>query len=139
MSAFIVHEDHINALVSYAKAKKCLGDWSAQQWTTELYQENVKSIEYKYPSDKGKYPKDIAFQMDDYAASQLTAINILKMVACYEYQTGEHQEWETSAAYEMCQRLKNYAVRNLPGYEEAVYEYRKCPPLKANSQLRAIA
>ncbi len=139
MSAFIIHEDHINALVSYAKTKKLLGDFSAQQWTTELYQENVKSIEYRYPSEKEKYSKDISFQIDYYAVSRLRAIDILKMVACYEYQACEHQEWETSAAYKMCQRLKNYAVRNLPGYEEAVDEYRKCPPLRTSLPPRAIA
>ena len=44
---------------------------------------------------------------------------ILKTIACYEYQSCEHPEWETSEAKAFCETLRHIVITGLPGYEEA--------------------
>lgn len=40
-------------------------------------------------------------------------------VACYEYQSCEHDGWETSAAHAFCRALKDHMLAHLPGFEAA--------------------
>lgn len=59
-----------------------------------------------------------------FAAVEMSDVKIdpvvtLKSIACYSYQSCEHDGWETSRAKELCDRLRDGAISALPGYEQA--------------------
>lgn len=49
-------------------------------------------------------------------------VEILKAIACYEYQSCEHDEWETSEAKTFCKALRSRMIQSLPGYDTAAWE-----------------
>jgi len=44
---------------------------------------------------------------------------VIKAISCYEYQTCEHEGWETSEAHAFCKALRNKMINALPGYDAA--------------------
>jgi hypothetical protein len=53
----------------------------------------------------------------------LPAVHILKMCACLAYQSCETDDWDKTKAYELLQMIKDAAIRKLPGYEDAPWDY----------------
>jgi hypothetical protein len=51
------------------------------------------------------------------------AIQALKLIACYEYQSCEHPEWPKSDAKDFCDSLTRALVRVVPGYDAAPWEW----------------
>ena len=49
----------------------------------------------------------------------LTAVEGLKALDGYVYQSCEHPDWEKSEAYRWVERLRDALIRFLPGYAEA--------------------
>jgi hypothetical protein len=49
----------------------------------------------------------------------LTPIEIIKAVHCLQYQSCEHEEWQTSEAAQNCHQIVHQAASLLPGYEAA--------------------
>ena len=143
MSAFIVDKIHIDGLVqamlesngfhspfryffkdkSHAVVKENANDIGSMLW-----EENLKSIDSRYPDCKedGKYPGPIDFSTKDIvsytykrASQRVKLIDALKAIDCYEYQTCEHNDWEKSESFAICQSLRKWLISRLPGYEEA--------------------
>lgn len=52
-------------------------------------------------------------------ARHLTAVEALKAIDGYEYQSCEHPDWEASEAYTFCETLRKYLISSLPGYDAA--------------------
>ena len=50
------------------------------------------------------------------------AIDILKAISCYEYQTCEAPGWDTSTAKAFCEGLRDAIIPALPGYNDAPWE-----------------
>lgn len=100
-----------------------------------LWTENVRSIHARYPdtaeADNGApaYPGPADFGIADIAAyrwertEQLSAIHGLGILRCYEYQSCEHDGWESSEAYRFCNALRHALINKLPGMDEAPWEY----------------
>jgi hypothetical protein len=97
-----------------------------------LWRENLRSIEYRYPdtAENGDYPGPCDFTRDDIDAYTFdlwarrpTVIEGLSILACYEYQTCEHTEWPASEAYSFCDALRHDLIRQLPGYNDAPWEW----------------
>jgi len=92
-----------------------------------LVKENLSSIHARYP-DTIADPKHTPGPCDQYwlqpytwtrPTRRLNAVEALKALACYEYQSCEHQEWESSAARQFCESLRHALIGCLPGYDEA--------------------
>tara|TARA_R110000868_G_scaffold147436_1_gene368946 strand:- start:365 stop:748 length:384 start_codon:yes stop_codon:yes gene_type:complete len=125
MSAFIVSQNHINYLVQ--AARHISRDMSRRypngsDVALMLETENWKSVTCRYGHEKdfGETPtlRNVPFQ----PKVRLTPVQVLKAIACYEYQSCEHLGWETSTARQFCERLRAAMIRDLPGYEEATWE-----------------
>ncbi len=140
MSAFIVSKVHIDAMVrlaivyspSYAIPYGDIGEvrLHPDEVGRAILAENVASVTHRYPDDK---PEELpgpngAYWLGEYLYSPLggrtpTPIEGLKLINCYEYQSCEHPEWESSKAKEFCDRLRHQLISLLPGYDEAPWDW----------------
>ena len=95
-----------------------------------LVQENLRSIQYRYPdtiSDPSRTPGPLAryweypyvFPQDTKALSTLQAFNA---ISCLDYQSCEHPEWGTSDAHKFLDSLTWALIHALPGYNGADWE-----------------
>ena len=105
---------------------------TANQVGAMLAAENRRSVDHRYNETEmedfytfTRYPGS----GDSVAPGtpQLDPVQVLKAIACYEYQSCEHPEWETSEAHEFCIMLRHATIARLPGYEAAAWEI---PPVK---------
>jgi len=147
MSAFMVSKSHINALVAvayYGPAGAHSRYWYAPYFHDHklqredldelgdmLVKENLSSIHARYPdtiSNPDATPGPCnnywlePFQFAD-GSKRPNVVQALKLIACYEYQSCEHDEWERSAARRYCEGLRHALINCLPGYEEAPWEW----------------
>lgn len=127
MSAFIVSNTQINALVRYASRNDIRAYYSnpsrvlrvageEQEAAEMLLAANYTSVNYRYKENE--LPREIVYRID---APMLTAMQAIKLAQCLEYQSCEFPEWEDSAACALLEAIVSYAVRRLPGYDEAPY------------------
>ena len=61
----------------------------------------------------------IAPGMPRVIAPPASTVVIAKQIANYEYQSCEHDSWESSEAHAFCRALAEGLLRSLPGWEEA--------------------
>ncbi len=144
MSAFIVGKVHIDAILRvaivhipgsqfhwyYHEEHRDLTDPDAIGG--RLVAENAASVHYRYPQDPidGLPGPTDAYWMKPYFYSPFggrvpTVVEGLKLIKCYEYQSCEHPNWETSEAKAFCDALKEHLIRHLPGYDDAPWEWRE--------------
>jgi hypothetical protein len=141
MSAWIVSKTHIDALVRAGIRAHIIdptdsmgtdgfgytGKKGPTDWGRLLWLENLRSVQHRYPRENstelpGPCPTPFPDAYDfagNYHMPILPAVNVLKAIACYEYQSCEHPGWEDSEAHRFCQALKNAAITWLPGYDSA--------------------
>lgn len=50
------------------------------------------------------------------------AVDVLKAIACYEYQACEAPGWDASTARAFCEALRRAVIPALPGYTDAPWE-----------------
>lgn len=136
MSAWIVSREHIDVMIAtglqYGRSgwqgnlswRVAEGENEYRELTREsadevgrmLWRENVRSIEYRYPDtvDNRDYPGPISFereQADEYTYTPpriagLSAGEAFKLVACYDYQSCETDDWLETEAYRFCRALE---------------------------------
>ena len=138
MSAYIEDKAHIDALVTLARWgpervispdnswRSSVGDSDGE--TSRIGQmladENIKSVQYRYHGEALETlpgPADKSDLLDYHYARgrSLTAVEGLKALHGYQYQSCEHPDWEESEAYRWVERLHDALIRFLPGYAEA--------------------
>lgn len=148
MSAFIVSETHIKTLAVYAAGTrypmemrvdprylaydipelKTTFEFLAEKdrvavasyYANMMYIENIISVNSRY--NETAEPEKIAVTENDFSKKQYTAVEILKLCNCLIYQSCEHEEWKTSGAKILIQKIKESAINDLPGYDEAPWE-----------------
>ena len=124
MSAFIVSDTHINALVRYASrhnVRAFHGNPLAmfqvkdnEQAAAELLlAENVKSVNYRYRDN------EVMSITYDRGAPILTAIQAIKAAQCLRYQSCECDDFEESIAFKLIEAIIADAIPRLDGYESA--------------------
>ena len=124
MSAFIVSDTHINALVRYASrhnVRAFHGNPLAmfqvkdnEQAAAELLlAENVKSVNYRYRDN------EVMSITYDRGAPILTAIQAIKAAQCLRYQSCECDDFEESIAFKLIEAIIADAIPRLEGYESA--------------------
>ncbi len=123
MSAYIVANDHSNALINLAISgpRDAAGRWypvvqehAAQATGQMLMNENVKSVDYRYKESNA--PRVFTWDPD---APRPGVVEGFKAIAGYVYQACEHPDFAGSAAQDFCQQLRARLASVLPGYEEA--------------------
>ena len=146
MSAFVVSHAHINAMLSFANRNARdygriypnrensqqalhLSDVNDLQKIAEiLYAQNVRSVHCRYPGDEdvsslpgvvGEVGTDIRFT---FARKVPTAVGQLKLLSCYDYQSCESGDYDTSTAARIVEVLRKQAINALPGYADAEWE-----------------
>ena len=139
MSAFIVSEDHIDALVSVAlfgvaEVPALSGRWhtpyfgnpghkvevhNADKLGEMLVRENVASVQARYPNERMSSIEVYRYPFQKLPVPAVGVVAALKLVQCYEYQSCEHDGWDESAAKRFCLAFKDQLIRCLPGYDTA--------------------
>lgn len=139
MSAFLVSDAHIDALVTVAlfgvaEKTAASGNWhgpyvgnparpvdvhNANRVGEMLIRENEASIKARYPSDKTPPAPDYVYPFHRLPVPAISAVAALKLLDCYEYQACEHTGWESSAAKRFCNHLQGRLISCLPGYDAA--------------------
>lgn len=129
MSAFIVNETHIDALVTYAVNKRAsywdeinqtrvdITTFNADRIGQILHDENVRSVNYRY----AETDKSDEYRWHFYT-KPLSAAQVIKACDCLDYQSCETPDWEESTAWRILQEIKSTAMRHIPGYESAEWE-----------------
>lgn len=149
MSAYVVDKTHIDllvdALIRYFAVDE-LHDMVDDRCETgialldrlgeTLVEQNVRSVLHRYRDDRSMVPEYA--QRYRYAPVLVvpTPVELLKAIACYEYQSCETDDWESTRAYRMMERLKLRIIIHLPGYEEAPWEWTE-ETVKARIQARS--
>jgi len=118
MSAFIVCKEHVDALVTLAVRHGLVPEGDESKIGAMLTRENRKSVNYRY-SERIKAPA-YTFRA---SLRVPTAVEGLKAIACYSYQTCEHRAWERSQAFKLCRQLEHELISILPGYDAAPWEW----------------
>lgn len=146
MSAHMQSNAHIDAIITHAISGECEGvfdrDAGGVHWVyngthytmdaryadvftlvtpTEaaelLFNENKKSVEYRYPGDK--------FMAVDYPYGEykptglLTLPGILMAIDGLVYQSCEHPDFYASSAYALLMAVKSKMASKMPGYGDA--------------------
>jgi hypothetical protein len=145
MSAYMVDREHIRALVHFATRTKeqhqtsafriwWSGNWHgfdygdpdhAAQLGAELWTENRRSIEARYPdcagSDDlpGKIGEDWVYGEHHRPQRERTPVEILMACAGFAYQACETDDWDKTKAHAIIDAIKEKAIRKLPGYGDA--------------------
>jgi hypothetical protein len=116
MSAWRVSEEHISALVYWMIKAGLTDEDRADEIGAMLWWENYKSVNARYsesdeiPGYKYRVPTPIPAGPDGYpnAYDPEDMNHALKLVACYDYQSCEHDGWEASIAYRRSHALRAY-------------------------------
>ena len=145
MSAFFVGTDHINAMLTFVeRMDTCtpMPDGTRVNRPTNsdltkigqaLIHENIASLAFRYPNDYEELvdvseAKRWNYQPDlNWWIKPNTALRVIKLCHCYDYQSCEHDGWEQSFAYKFSHWLADRATSRLPGYDDADWGYYKNP------------
>lgn len=148
MSAYIVDREHIAFLVCAAMSRSISrhtftwyikadqrneqlgsGDLEkAVEVANMLWLENIKSVSHRYPGESSAtLPGPIGGEFVIEAKhlplwwAGFKPVNVLKACDCYEYQSCEHDGWESSDACAFINRLRAAAWHSLAGYDDAAW------------------
>lgn len=127
MSAYIVHDSHIDAILTWASDKGCATPVHFEKNLTIsqvrgnesaigqiLINENTKSVNHRYKDDS---------KADRYTFKrfpiELTPVEMIKAIECLDYQSCEHDGWAGSFACNVLKWIGNAARDALPGYDAA--------------------
>jgi hypothetical protein len=127
MSAFIVPDYHINALVSWAAERHGLNAvsyyWGGRRREVRgdekriasvLYAENVRSVNARYREADAAH----GFKFKR-VPNRLNPIDVVKACHGYGYQACEANGWEQSEAFAIIAAITQSAIRAVPGYSES--------------------
>lgn len=131
MSAFVVSSEHVDVILAYGLRKPGDLNWLAQRepeivWKRfdynddaptlvgrMLMQENVASVCARYEQDTAdEYERALAYTYTE-PGFLLTAPEVLKAIACLDYQSCEHDGWEGSEARRFLDAVEHNAIAAL--------------------------
>lgn len=126
MSAFIVSDYHINALVSYGVMKSAqfytknvgweyFNEDTAQVMAALLYRANVCSVNFRY----GERTRTTGFRYQRVNVLSIRPADIVKACDCLDYQSCEIGTWERSRARRALQAIREEAIRALTAGSQA--------------------
>jgi hypothetical protein len=129
MSAFVCGDYHLSyitqagldyrAWVDLGAGHQYITSENAQHVFECLKRENLVSVNYRYRETSPELSQNLGLRC---YVPHVDAVQVLKALACYEYQTCEHPRWETSLARRICDAIRDSAIKRTPGYEDAQWE-----------------
>ena len=131
MSAFMCSEKHINTIVSYGIKNDATvyptGQGGRSYWhpfqtdpnliASILTTANVESVNLRY----GKDDVSTKVRFKPVAISRLSAVQIIKLCDCFDYQASEVNNYDQPPAAKIIEAVRARAIDKLPGYAEAVW------------------
>ena len=130
MSAFVVSNKHITAILNstsprypgdsfyyYYQGEPRYVNGRKEEIGALLLAENIRSVNYYY-NEQDTYEQ---FKLD-LSVRPLTPVEIIKACDCYYYQACETPDWKDTEAYAIIDTIRERAINNLPGYDEAPWE-----------------
>lgn len=125
MSAYVVSAKHL-AYIGVALARSRNPGHPAPSQVVELArplaEENIRSVAYRY-SEEGEpiepLMEKVAVEAEKLSSAKLEPVQLLKAIACLEYQSCEHPEWAASKVKKELNELRHYTIGHLPGYDKA--------------------
>lgn len=116
MSAFIVNDYHINALITYGVQNNAQY-WTGKEWVyfnedtawslaTKLYRANVQSVNSRYK----QRTRSTGFKYKPVGVSHLLPADIIRACDCLDYQSCERKEWERSQAKKALIAIREKAI-----------------------------
>lgn len=145
MSAYLCGKNHIVYIVSAAMSRQIARSYTVRwHWDNPhrsdelrecdhvkaadvanmLIRENLASVSYRYPDDKtsATLPGDGAglfvTPTDFGRVYMFRPVQVLKSIACLDYQSCEHPAWRTSEARAFLNALERSAIHALPGWDD---------------------
>lgn len=131
MSAYVVSDDHINALVtwaanigpsqrgasySYNESARVYFAGNEERSAAILYTANVESVNDRYADEA----VSVGFKFKPYAKwTTLTPVVILKLCDCFDYQACEVKMYRNTIAAQMIEGIRSHAIGLLADYDAA--------------------
>lgn len=152
MSAFLCSDDHFIALGVFAsrcvdgigiirvdprflegttqEQRDLFGRELASFYANVLKAENNRSLAARYEDGRMEEHTliDVSDAQENDSRYQLNPVAILKMCDCLEYRSCETSDYRTTAAWNLLSLIRDAAVRSLPGYDDAPWDY-VAPPV----------
>jgi hypothetical protein len=126
MSAFLVSKAHIDYIVAGAITLGIIEDFEARPTGRMLQSENLKSLRARYPSNEHK-AKAYVYNPPD---KLVEPVQVIKAVHCLDYQSCEHDEWKSTKAKALLDKIEAAAIATLDPKlrEEAIDRYGQLRP-----------
>ncbi len=143
-AAYMGDREHIRALVEFAMSlnpphQNGLRVWWNRNWLgfdygdqdhaaqlgAELWTENRRSVETRYPDCRGtddlpgKIGEDWVYGAHLPPQRDRSPVEILAACAGFDYQACESDDWADTKAHAILHAIKEKAIRMLPGYDQA--------------------
>src|SRR5260370_1227542 len=113
MSAYVVSDNHIDALVGYAIVKKAsfyfhpgridITKDNADKIGQTLLDENYRSVNHRYRNEIGKATR---YKFKRLQVPVIDPVAILKAINCLDYQSYETDDWKTTEAWAILDGIK---------------------------------
>ena len=129
MSAFLVNDRHIDALLTWAINTPDYGAPRKLDGMTVYDQPDLLGqilVDANYRSLSARYgdndqPHEYKFRR---YPRTLSPVEVIKACDCLIYQCCEFEEWPTTKAYRMVQDMREGAINSLDGMNNAAWEIR---------------
>jgi hypothetical protein len=83
-----------------------------------LVDENYRSVNARYRGEYGQ-PHKFVMNMGFKHHRKMSAVEVLALCNCYDYQACESDDYETTKAHGLTDYIRHIAIRELPGYDDA--------------------
>lgn len=101
MSAWTVSKKHIDLLVTLAAKAELLGKHTETQLGQILWDENYRSVNFRY-NENNPAPR---YEFSPFDLSNLSTVAQIKQIRCYQYQTCETEDYDTTPSFVLTEKL----------------------------------
>lgn len=123
------------AIRLYSERRRELTTETAGRVGAMLWAENRRSVDHRYDEEEIEPVYEAPNSRQLARVGAVDPLVILRALSCYEYQSCEHPEWESSEAHAFCDALRATAIRRLPGFDDAPgWELRSLDELRARAK-----
>ena len=136
MSAFLVTPEHISEIVKYAKKKEFIFaynyftkeeiDCDPKNMVKLMAQANIDSLIARYgddPRDYSNYVDECLNSFSTLGRADLGSDDIYNMLACWNYQACEVDNWFETDAYWLGVYLKDFAAKKMATNANVQWSY----------------
>ena len=134
MSAYLVSDETITGILSAIHISRYQGEQPSYYWNDErhiitsprdigqkLLDENHRSVTARYGEKANEHWPKRTYRI--LSARPVSPVEIIKLCDCYSYQACETNDWSETEAHAIVTALRERAITNLPGYEEAAWGF----------------